>query len=131
MFLGCSAKIRPNLRSAAIRWRHWMDEVFKMYAMSDGDPLRESGGLDNDQVETFSDEEDELETAGILTSSDDDVIAEETVIVIAEPVAPKPAAKKAPAKKAAKKAPAKKAAKKAPAKKAAKKAPAKKAAKKK
>ena len=58
-----------------------MDEVFKMYAMSDGDPFGKPGDLDPGQVEAFADEEDELETAGILTSSDDDeVIAEETVV---------------------------------------------------
>ncbi len=99
-----------------------MDDVFKMYAMSDGDPFGKPGDLDSGRVEAFADEEDDLETSGILTSSDDDEVeAEETVIaVIAMPAAPpkpkKPAAKKA----AAKKAPAKKAAaKKAPAKKAA------------
>ena len=61
-----------------------MDEVFRMYAMSDGDPFGEPGDLDSDQVEAFADEEeDELETAGILTSSDDDeVIAEETVVAV-------------------------------------------------
>ena len=95
-----------------------MDDVFRMYAMSDGNPNREPGDLDQGQVEPLE-EEDELETAGILTSSDDDEVIAEEVIIVAEPMAPK---KKAPAKKAAKKAPAKKAAAKKPAaKKAAKK----------
>ena len=41
-----------------------MDEVFRMYAMSDGDPFGKPGDLDPDQVEAFADEEeDELETA--------------------------------------------------------------------
>jgi hypothetical protein len=129
-----------QLRSAATAGGNGMDEVFRMYAMSDGGPTGKPGDLDPDQVESYV-EEEEVETSGILTSSDDDeVIAEETVIAVVEvPVskaAAKKPAKKAPAKKAAaKKAPAKKAAKKAPAKKAAKKAakkkPAKKAAKKK
>ena len=60
-----------------------MDEVFRMYAMSDGYPFGKPGDLDPGQVEAFDDEEDEMETAGILTSSDDDeVIAEETVIAV-------------------------------------------------
>ena len=76
-----------------------MDEVFKMHAMSDGDPFGKPSDLGHDQADAFADEEDELETAGILTSSDDDeVIAEETLIVVATVPAPKPA-KKAPAKK--------------------------------
>ena len=51
-----------------------MDEVFRMYAMSDGDPFGKPGDLDPGQVEAFAEEEDELETAGILTSSDDDEV---------------------------------------------------------
>jgi hypothetical protein len=79
-----------------------MDEEFKMDAVSDGDPLGEPKDLDQDQVEAFADDEEEdLETAGILTSSDDDeVITEETVVeVIEEPFArpaPKIAKKSAP-----------------------------------
>ena len=83
-----------------------MDEVFRMFAMSDGDPFREPGDLDPGQVDGLE-EEDELETAGILTSSDDDEVIAEEIIVIAEsaakPKKKKAAAKKAPAKKAAKK----------------------------
>src|SRR5580698_8661559 len=100
-----------------------MDEVFRMYAMSDGDSFGKPGDLDHGQVDAFADEEDELETAGILTSSDDDeVVAEESGVVIAAvPHAKTPQKGAEEGKKAAKKA-AKKAEKKAPAKKAAKKA---------
>ena len=93
-----------------------MDEVFRMYAMSDGDPLGEPQELDPDHDEDFDEEDEEVETSTVLTSSDDDegVIEEAIIIIVEEPeVAP---VKKAAAKKAAKKAPAKKAAKKAPAK---------------
>ena len=51
---------------------NWMDEVFMMYAMSDGDPFGKPERSGPGQVDAFADEEDELETAGILTSSDDD-----------------------------------------------------------
>ena len=103
-----------------------MDDVIRMYAMSDGGSEGEPQELDPDQVDDFEDEE-EIGAVGFLTTSDDDEgIVEETVVVVEEPVAAAPlvtapAPKKAPAKKA----PAKKAAKKAAAKKAAaKKAPA-------
>src|SRR4051794_20320592 len=101
-----------------------MDEVFKMYAMS-ADDNSEPAEVNDDHDEGL-DEDEEVETSSVLTSSDDDEgVPEETPVMT-----PARAAKKAPAKKAAKKAPAKKApAKKAAAKKApAKKAPAKKAA---
>jgi len=50
-----------------------MDEVFKMYAMSDGDPFGKPGDLDNGQVDAFADEEDELETAGTVSYTHLDV----------------------------------------------------------
>ena len=100
-----------------------MEDLVRMYAMSDGDPNGEPTELDPDRVEEFSDEdEEELETAGVHTSSDDDVEGEESVIPAeatpsSNPSAKRSAAKKTFAKRAAKKAPAKKApAKKAPAK---------------
>ena len=37
-----------------------MDEVFRMYAMSGGDPMGKPGDLDPGQVEAFADEEDEI-----------------------------------------------------------------------
>ena len=50
-----------------------MEDLVKMYAMSDGDPNGEPTELDPDRVEDFGDEdEEELETASVLTSSDDD-----------------------------------------------------------
>ena len=49
-----------------------MDDVLRMYATSDGGPFGKPGDLDPGQVEAFAEEEDELEAAGILTSSDDD-----------------------------------------------------------
>ena len=60
-----------------------MDEVFKMYAMSDGSPVGEPDEIDPDLADDLEDdEEDEGETAGILTSSDDDeVVGEETIML--------------------------------------------------
>src|SRR5579863_9446289 len=89
-----------------------MDDVYKMYAMSDGEDDAEPAEVDHD--EDMDDEDEEVETSSVLTSSDDDEgVPEETSVVISESPQPKPA-RKAPAKKAvkapAKKAPAKKAA---------------------
>src|ERR1700730_3023467 len=90
-----------------------MDEVFKMYAMSDDNDNSEPAELDPDHDEALDDDEDEeVETSSVLTSSDDDEgVPEEATVVISQTPQTKPArkaAKKAPAKKAAKKAPAKK-----------------------
>jgi hypothetical protein len=43
-----------------------MEEVFRMYAMSDGDPAGEPLELDPDHDDDFDDEDEEVET------SDDD-----------------------------------------------------------
>ena len=103
-----------------------MEEVFRMYAMSDGDANSKPLAFESDHDDFEEDEE--VESFSVLTSSDDDEgVAQESVIVAVA----KPASKPAPRKAAKKKAPAKKAATKAPAKKAAaKKVVAKKAAKK-
>ena len=78
-----------------------MDDVYKMYAMSDGEGDAEPPEIDHDQ--DMVDEDEEVETSSVLTSSDDDEgVPEETSVVISEPPRPTPA-KKAPAKKAAKK----------------------------
>ena len=70
-----------------------MEEVFKMYANSDGAPDVEPAELDPDHEESFE-EDDEVETATVLTSSDDDeVAAEEAVLIVVEAPAPKPAEK--------------------------------------
>ena len=94
-----------------------MEEVFRMCAMSDGDPNYKPLAFESDHNDFEEDEE--VESYSVLTSSDDDEgVAQESVIIAVE----KPASKPAPRKAAKKKAPAKKAAKKAkPAKKAAKK----------
>ena len=61
-----------------------MEEVFRMYAMNDGNHDAEPAELNSDHEQDF-DEDDEVETSGILTSSDDDEgAAEETIIIIAE-----------------------------------------------
>ena len=91
-----------------------MEDVFRMYAMSDGKPDTEPLGLDSDHEEDFE-EDDEVETSSVLTSSDDDEgVVEEAIVVVSQVPAPKPAikraAKAAPPKKAATKAPTKKAA---------------------
>ena len=45
-----------------------MEDVIRMFAMSDGDPSGEPNELDPDRVEDFTDEdEEEVETASILT----------------------------------------------------------------
>jgi len=65
-----------------------MEEVFRMYAMSDGSPDGEPQELDPDHDEEFNDDEDEeVETSSIVTSSDDDdVVAEEVLVVfVSEP----------------------------------------------
>ena len=49
-----------------------MEEVVKMYAMSDGNPYAEPKELDPDNENDFADDEDEVETSSVLTSSDDD-----------------------------------------------------------
>ena len=49
-----------------------MEEVFRMYAMSDGEPTGEPQELDPDHDEDFDDEDEEVETSSVLTSSDDD-----------------------------------------------------------
>ncbi len=52
-----------------------MEDKVKMYAMSDGNPTGEPDELDPDPVEDFADDDEEdVETAGILTSSDDDEV---------------------------------------------------------
>ena len=48
-----------------------MEDVVKMYAMSDGNPYAEPKELDPDNENDFADEE-EVETSSILTTSDDD-----------------------------------------------------------
>ena len=90
-----------------------MEEVFKMHAMSDGEANAKPA--ESDRNHDGFEEDEEVETSGILTSSDDDEgVSEDVVIVFVDEPAAKPAVKKAakkktPAKKAAKKAPAKKA----------------------
>ena len=77
-----------------------MEEVFRMYAMSDGNPNAEPAELDSDHEEDFE-EDDEVETSSILTSSDDDeVVAEETVIVVAEVPAPQSRPRRRPQRSA-------------------------------
>ena len=63
-----------------------MEDIVRMYAMSDGNPTGEPNELDSDRANDFADEdEEEFETASILTSSDDDEgVSEEAVIVVAE-----------------------------------------------
>ena len=76
-----------------------MEEVFKMYAMNDGNLDGEPAELDPDHDE---EEDEEVETSSILTSSDDDEpVVEETVILIVEEPIAKPAKKKAVKTKAA------------------------------
>ena len=88
-----------------------MDDVVKMYAMSDGNPDIEPAESSADH-DDFEDEG--VETSNVITSSDDDegVVEESVVVAVAAPVrapAPKRALKKASVKKAApKKAAAKK-----------------------
>ena len=110
-----------------------MDDQFKMYAMSDGNPTGEPEDLDPDQMADFADEEEEIEGIGILTTSDDDdeVVAEEEVIAVVEETVVQPAARRPAKKKLAKKRSAtKKAAKKTAVKKVASKKAARKVAKK-
>ena len=59
-----------------------MDEVIKMYAMNDGNPDLEPAELsaDHDEME----EDDEVETSNVLTSSDDDEGVVEEGVIIAE-----------------------------------------------
>ena len=49
-----------------------MEEVIKMYAMNDGNPDLEPAELsaDHDELE----EDEEIETSNVLTSSDDDEV---------------------------------------------------------
>jgi len=69
-----------------------MDEAIKMYAMSAGDPNGEPGELDPDKGE-YLEEDDDIETAGVHTSSDDDeVVAEESVLTGSTPPTAAPAA---------------------------------------
>ena len=76
-----------------------MEEVFRMYAMSDGEANAKPALNDSDH-DSF-DEDEEVETSSVLTSSDDDEgVAEETVIVVAKKPAAKPARKKAAKKEA-------------------------------
>ena len=49
-----------------------MEEVFKMYAMNDGNDNAEPAELDPDHDEDLDDEDEEVETSSVLTSSDDD-----------------------------------------------------------
>jgi hypothetical protein len=85
-----------------------MEEVFRMCAMSDGDPNDKPLAFESDHNDFEEDEE--IESYSVLTSSDDDEgVAQESVIVAAV----KPASKPAPRKAAKKKSPAKKAVKKA------------------
>jgi hypothetical protein len=71
-----------------------MDDVYKMYAMSDGVP---DGGPQESSLGPSQDfeEEEEFETSGIVTSSDDDdeaEVEEAVVIITSVPVPAKPAA---------------------------------------
>ena len=52
-----------------------MDEVFKMYAMSDENGNGEPDELDPDLEDDF-DEDDEVEISSVVTSSDDDEVAD-------------------------------------------------------
>ena len=54
-----------------------MEDVYKMYAMSDGNPDAEPLGLDSDHEDDFE-EDDEVETSSVITSSDDDEGVEES-----------------------------------------------------
>ena len=70
-----------------------MEEVIKSHAISDGDPFREPGELDSDFDEGFDNEEDEeVETSSVPTSSDDDegVVGEAVVSVVDEPAGSRP-----------------------------------------
>ena len=68
-----------------------MDEVLKMYAMSDGEEHPESAEVD-DHDEALDDEDEEVETSSVLTSSDDDEgVPDETSVVITATPKPKPA----------------------------------------
>ena len=62
-----------------------MEEVFRMYAMSDGEANGEPAELDSDHDDFEEDEE--VESFSVLTSSDDDEgVAQESVIVaVAKP----------------------------------------------
>jgi hypothetical protein len=76
-----------------------MEEVFRMYAMSDGEAKAEPANPGSNHGDFEEDEE--VETFSVLTSSDDDeVVTEETVVVFLEKPASKPAAKKAAKKEA-------------------------------
>ena len=71
-----------------------MEEVFRMYAMSDGDPKGEPEELDPDFEGDFDDDDEDEESSSVLTSSDDDEgVVEEALIIIIEEPAAKPAAK--------------------------------------
>ena len=72
-----------------------MDEVIKMYAMNDGNPDMEPAELsaDHDELE----EDDEVETLDVLTSSDDDdVVVEEGVIIVDAVPVPEPGPRRRP-----------------------------------
>ena len=71
-----------------------MEEVFKMYAMGDGEPGKEPAELDPDHEEDFEEDDDEI--SSVITSSDDDedVVSSAVVVVVEEPAA-QPARKKA------------------------------------
>ena len=49
-----------------------MEEVFRMYAMSDGDLDGEPNELDPDLEGNFDDDDEDEESSSVLTSSDDD-----------------------------------------------------------
>ena len=68
-----------------------MDEVIKMYAMNDGNPNLEPAEMsaDHDEME----EDDEVETSTVLTSSDDDEGVEEGIIIVEAIPVPTPAPK--------------------------------------
>ena len=69
-----------------------MEEVFKMYAMSDGDANYKPGAFDSDHNDFEEDEE--VESYSVLTSSDDDEgVAVESVTVAVEKPATKPASR--------------------------------------
>ena len=69
-----------------------MDDVIKMYAMNDGNPNLEPAEMsaDHDEME----EDDEVETSTVLTSSDDDEGVEEGIIIVEAIPVPTPAPKK-------------------------------------
>ena len=79
-----------------------MEEVFKMYAMSDGSQDVEPVELDPDHEDFEANEEEEVETSSVLTSSDDDepMIAEGEAVIVAVSTS-RPAKKKSAKKKAA------------------------------